>query len=186
MHRSRKPHDTVFYMTAPPPPFGPWGHRRRRGRFGRAKRGDVRAGILALLAEQPMHGYQIIQELESRSDGRWRPSPGSVYPTLQLLEDEGLVGHEETDGKRVYALTDEGRQRATDLLERAGGPPWELSAEGDETALRLHRAAFQVEAAAMQATHAGSQEQVERAIEVLADARRKLYAILAEEDETAR
>jgi DNA-binding PadR family transcriptional regulator len=168
--------------------YGPVGHRRlrRRGRFGRARRGDVRAGILALLAEEPMHGYQIIQELESRSDGRWRPSPGSVYPTLQLLEDEGLVGQQEADGRRVYTLTEEGRQLAADLLERAGRPPWDLAAEGDETALRLHRAAFQVEAAAAQAIHAGSREQVEQAIEVLADARRRIYAILAEEDETAR
>ncbi|HEU0304848.1 MAG TPA: PadR family transcriptional regulator [Gaiellaceae bacterium] len=164
------------------------GHRRlrRRGRFGRARRGDVRAGILALLAEEPMHGYQIIQELESRSDGRWRPSPGSVYPTLQLLEDEGLVGQEEADGRRVYTLTEEGRSQAADLLERAGKAPWELSIEGDDTVLRLQRAAFQVEAAAAQALDAGSREQVEQAIEVLADARRRIYAILAEEDAPAR
>ncbi len=68
-------------------PFGPGGPRRG----GRARRGDVRAAILALLGETPMHGYQIIQELETRSNGLWRPSPGSVYPTLQLFVDEGLV-----------------------------------------------------------------------------------------------
>lgn len=182
MHRR---YDQFFFTRAAPGPWGP-GKLRYRGRRGRARRGDVRAGILALLAEQPMHGYQIIQELESRSGGLWRPSPGSVYPTLQLLEDEGLVGQEETDGKRVYTLTEEGRTQSAALLERAGRPPWETSAEGDDLALRLHQAAFQVEAAAMQTTHAGSREQVEQAIEILADARRRIYAILAEEDEATR
>ena len=186
MHR-RKHRDHVFFMRTAGPPFGPWGHRaRRRGRSGRARRGDVRAGILALLAEEPMHGYQIIQELEARSGGLWRPSPGSVYPTLQLLEDEGLVGREETEGKRVYTLTEEGRTQSAALLERAGKPPWEPSAEGDDTALRLHQATFQVEAAAMQTAHAGSREQVEQAIGILTDARRRIYAILAEEDDAAR
>lgn len=178
-------HDRLFYFHAPAPPYGPWKMRRRRP-FGRARRGDIRAGILALLAEEAMHGYQIIQELGSRSGGLWRASPGSVYPTLQLLEDEGLVSHEESDGKRVYALTEEGRKQAAELRERTGRLPWEMPAEADDTALRLHKAAFQVEAAAMQAAHAGSRAQVEQAIEVLADARRRIYAILAEEDEAPR
>ena len=183
MHRRQ---DHVFFTRAVPGPWGPM-RVRRRGRGGRARRGDVRAGILALLAEEPMHGYQIIQELESRSGGLWRPSPGSVYPTLQLLEDEGLVGHEETDGKRVYTLTEDGRKQSAELQERRGGkPPWEASAEGDDTTIRLHQAAFQVEAAALQSAHAGSKEQAEQVIAVLADARRKIYAILAEEDEATR
>jgi DNA-binding PadR family transcriptional regulator len=158
---------------------------RRRGRRGwggpRARRGDVRAGILALLGEQSMHGYQIIQELESRSGGLWRPSAGSVYPTLQLLEDEGLVVREETEGKRVYSLTEEGRARAAEQLERLGRLPWEERlTEADATTLRLGKAAFQVGAAAMQAAHAGSEDQAAKALEVLEDARRRIYAVLAE------
>lgn len=77
------------------PPFGggPFGGGRggRGGGRGRARRGDVRASILALLKDRPMHGYEMIQEIGERSGGAWKPSPGSVYPTLQLLEDEGLI-----------------------------------------------------------------------------------------------
>ncbi len=188
--------DHVLFFHEAPPPFGtelpPFGFRGRRGRGWsrhmrgggpRARRGDIRAGILALLAEEPMHGYQVIQELESRSGGRWSPSPGSVYPTLQLLEDEGLVVREEGEGKRVYSLTDEGRAKAAELLERAGQHPWEeLSAGADDPAFRLRQAAFQVGAAAMQAAHAGSGEQAEKALEIMADARRRIYALLAEDD----
>jgi DNA-binding PadR family transcriptional regulator len=136
---------------------------------------------VALLAEQPMHGYQVIQELESRSGGLWRPSPGSVYPTLQLLADEGLVTHEESDGKRVYALTAEGKAQADAAREQSDRLPWEEVAEGaDDGALRLREAVFQVGAAAKQTVHAGSDKQIEAVLEVLADARRRIYAILAE------
>src|SRR6188472_4443264 len=93
-----------------PHPGGPRMGFRGRGRG--ARRGDVRSAILALLAESPMHGYQIITELGERSGGEWRPSAGSVYPTLQQLEDEGLVRSEASDGRRVMALTDAGREAA--------------------------------------------------------------------------
>src|SRR5437868_13373165 len=86
------------------------GPRYGRGRGGpRARRGDVRAAVLALLAERPMHGYEMIKEIEQRSDGAWTPSAGSIYPTLQLLEDEGLIRGEESEGKRRFTLTEEGR-----------------------------------------------------------------------------
>src|SRR3954454_4068329 len=78
----------------------------------RVGRGDVRAAVLALLAEQPMHGYQIIHEIEERSGGSWKPSPGSVYPTLQLLADEGLIRAEESNGRKTFSLTEEGRAEA--------------------------------------------------------------------------
>ena len=80
----------------------------------RMARGDVRAAVLALLAEQPMHGYQIIQQIEERSGGAWKPSPGSVYPTLQLLTDEGIVDVEEESGRKTYSLTEAGRAEAAD------------------------------------------------------------------------
>src|SRR6201992_1633393 len=81
----------------------------RGGRGPRARRGDVRAAVLALLADRPMHGYEMIKEIEERSEGAWTPSAGSIYPMLQLLEDEGLIRGEETDGKRRFSLTREGR-----------------------------------------------------------------------------
>ena len=120
------------------------------GRGPRAGRGDVRAAILALLAEEPMHGYQIMRELGERSGGVWRPSPGSIYPTLQQLEDEELVRPETGDGgRRVFTLTDAGREAQS---AAAGGPaPWEeVGAEGDASALELRDLVGQVMGAARQ------------------------------------
>ena len=151
------------------------------GRGPRAGRGDVRAAILALLAEQPMHGYQIMRELGERSGGVWRPSPGSIYPTLQQLEDEELVRPETGDGgRRVFALTDAGREAQK---AAAGGPaPWEeVGVEGDVTALELRDLVGQVVDAARQVLHAGEAAQIAQAKDVLRDARRKLYRILAED-----
>src|ERR1700726_2360074 len=88
-------------------PFGPgWGSR---GGWRKARRGDIRTAALLLLAEEPRNGYEIMQLVEERSDGVWRPSPGSVYPALAQLEDEGLIRSEEADGRKVLAITDEGR-----------------------------------------------------------------------------
>ncbi len=115
----------------PGDPFGPEGRGRhgrrgpggRRGRGPRASRGDIRAAILALLVEEQMHGYQIMREINERSGGVWRPSPGSIYPTLQQLQDEGLVDSEESPrGRRLFVLTDEGRKEAeTSKGDRAHG-----------------------------------------------------------------
>jgi len=148
---------------------------------GRMAKGDVRAAILALLAEQPMHGYQIIREIGERSDGAWTPSPGSVYPTLQQLTDEELVRSTETDGKRVYELTDAGRTQAQ---SRSGALPWEQAAgEADDDLVALRDLAFQVMAATRQVVHAGSKEQLAAAQEILRGARKGLYRLLAEDDE---
>src|SRR3954466_13073051 len=92
-----------------PPPFGSWAGGPGFGRGSRARRGDVRAALLVLLADEPRNGYGLMQEIEARSEGAWRPSPGSVYPALQQLEDEGLVRAEESGGRRLFTLTDEGR-----------------------------------------------------------------------------
>src|SRR5436190_4004862 len=108
-------------------PFG-GGRRGRRGGPGRrARRGDVRAAALALLNERPMHGYEMIQELEERTDGVWRPSPGAVYPALQLLEDQGLVVADAEAGKRLFSLTDAGREEAVTAGDRK---PWDAVTEG--------------------------------------------------------
>ena len=163
----------------PPMPPGPWGHRGRgRGRRGR---GDVRAAILALLAERPMHGYEMIQELEARTGGVWRPSPGSVYPTLQLLEDEGLIAGEEAEGRRRFTLTDAGRAEAE--RQGQGQAPWEQVTAGAPMAWNLRDAMGQIAQAFWSVANAGSEAQQARALEVLKDTRRRLYAILAEGDQ---
>jgi DNA-binding PadR family transcriptional regulator len=163
----------------PPMPPGPWGHRGRgRGRRGR---GDVRAAILALLAERPMHGYEMIQELEARTGGVWRPSPGSVYPTLQLLEDEGLIAGEEAEGRRRFTLTDAGRAEAE--RQGQGQAPWEQVTAGvAPAAWNLRDAIAQTAQAAWSVGAAGTEAQQTRALEILDEARRRLYAILAEAD----
>ena len=152
----------------------------RRGRGGpRARRGDVRAAILTLLAEQPMHGYEMIQEIEERSGGAWRPSAGSIYPTLQLLEDAGLIAGEETEGKRRFALTDSGR---SEQQARSGPAPWdEVTAGAPPETVRLGYAARQLSHAVGQVFHAGDEGQRKRVRELLDETRRKIYAILGEE-----
>jgi DNA-binding PadR family transcriptional regulator len=174
-----------FQMPFPGPPFGPpFGGGRGWHRRGRARRGNVRAAILALLAERDMHGYEMIQLLAERTNGMWQPSPGSVYPALQLLEDEGLISSQETEGKRLYSLTDAGRAE----VERgtAEQTPWEEFSEGiDPYHLRLRAEAGQLFMALSQVGHVGRDDQKARALGILADTRRKLYAILAEEEPAA-
>ncbi|ALJ21221.1 PadR family transcriptional regulator [Microbacterium sp. No. 7] len=146
----------------------------------RMARGDVRAAVIALLAEQPMHGYQIINEIAERSGGTWKPSAGSVYPTLQLLADEGLIAAEEQGGRKTYALTDAGRAFAEESAERPA--PWEGPGgrAGGVPFGALPKAGVDLAGAAAQVARTGTPEQVEQAVAVLDDARRKLYAILAE------
>ena len=161
---------------------GPGGHGHGRGPWSRARRGNVRAAILSVLAEQPMHGYQIMQQLEERSGGMWRPSPGSVYPTLQLLEDQGFIKGEEVEGRRVFALTEAGKAEAEASKERHGAP-WESSEHGDQgSRFKLRKAVFQIGAAVKQVGTAGSAEQVDKTLEVLAETRKRIYALLAEGD----
>jgi DNA-binding PadR family transcriptional regulator len=139
---------------------------------------DVRAAILMLLSEEPMHGYQIIHEIETRSDGAWKPSPGSVYPTLQLLVDEGVASAQEIDGKKSYSLTDSGKLQ----VENSGPAPWETSSDRDAVSSRLlPKAGSKLAQAAVQVARSGTPEQVHDAVAVIDDARRKLYAILAQE-----
>jgi DNA-binding PadR family transcriptional regulator len=168
-------------------------HHTRRGRRGfrgghevraygrgrhRVRRGDVRSAILALLDDRSMHGYEMITELEERTGGRWRPSAGSIYPTLQLLEDEGLVSSEEVEGRKVYSLTDAGKEAAPDRTEEAR--PWE---EGDEDTPRfaVRSELMRTMGAAKTIVRGDDDEQMTKAAEILKDARRKLYGILAEE-----
>lgn len=145
----------------------------------RAGRGEVRTAVLALLAEQPMHGYQIIHEIEERSGGSWKPSAGSVYPTLQLLADEGLISAEESNGRKIYSLTEEGRAAVADADTSA---PWEATAStSGHGHAALPKAGIELAQAAAQVGRTGSPEQIKQAVTVLDDARRKLYSILAQD-----
>jgi DNA-binding PadR family transcriptional regulator len=144
------------------------------------RRGDIRTAVLAVLAEGPGHGYELMQRLEEKSEGAWRPSPGSIYPTLQLLEDEGLARATEHDGKRVYEITDAGRDEATRRIDEAGGAPWEDAGRGGPSG-GFVRALKGVNLAARQIMVAGSPEQQDRAVAVINDARKQLYAILSED-----
>src|SRR3954468_19696666 len=154
----------------------------RRGRRGgpgrRARRGDVRAAALALLSERPMHGYEMIQELEERTAGMWRPSPGAVYPALQLLEDQGLVTADVEAGKRLFSLSDTGREEAAKAGDRK---PWDdVTAGIDPSQFKLRDALGPIAIAARQVAIDGTPAQQAAAAEVLTETRRKLYAILAE------
>jgi DNA-binding PadR family transcriptional regulator len=154
-------------------------HRGMRGYQGRAGRGDIRAAILALLAEQPMHGYQIMHELRDRSGGAWRVSPGSVYPTLSQLEDEELIRAEQQGGKRVFSLTESGTTEAA----AAPSEPWaEVASDVPPAIVELRDLIYQVRAATRQVVHAGSEQQLTAAAELLRETRRRLYKLLAEDE----
>jgi DNA-binding PadR family transcriptional regulator len=169
------------------PPFARWGGPFFGGQGGfpggrRARRGDVRAAALLLLAERSLNGYQLMQEIEQRSQGRWKPSPGSVYPALAQLEDEGLVRAEEVGERRTYVLTDAGRAY---IDEHRGelAAPWEQMADSvDDDVGALFRELRRVGMAAAQIGHLGNQNQIAKARAVLAEARRGLYSLLAEDE----
>ena len=186
------PHHTPPRRPEPPmgpTPFaagGPWpgalgamaGFRggRRGGR--RQRRGNVRAAVLALLAERPMHGYEMIQELAQRTNGVWRPSPGSVYPTLQMLDDEGLITSDATSGKKLFTLTESGRAEAAKLGE---AKPWaDAVGEADEVR-ELHTALRQLFMAVEQISQAGTEDQKSRAVDAINEAKRRIYGLLAED-----
>ena len=157
------------------------GPRYGRGRGGpRARRGDVRAAVLALLSERPMHGYEMIKEIEGRTQGAWTPSAGSIYPTLQMLEDAELIRGEESAGKRRFTLTDAG---IAEQRERAGEEsPWDaVRAEADPEAIHLRDSAHKLQHSIGQVFHAADDGQQKRVRELLDETRRGIYAILAEQ-----
>lgn len=157
------------------------GPRYGRGRGGpRARRGDVRAALLALLVERPMHGYEMIREIEERTQGAWTPSAGSVYPTLQMLEEAELIRGEEIDGKRRFELTEAGR---AEQEEKAGEQtPWDaVRAGAAPEAIHLRDSVGKLHHSIGQVFHAADEGQQKRVRELLDETRRRIYAILAEE-----
>ncbi|GIH24055.1 hypothetical protein Aph01nite_23650 [Acrocarpospora phusangensis] len=174
------PHDfpdgEPFEVPLPPPPHaGPLPGPRVR-------RGDVRQALLRLLHEEPRNGYQMIEEISRRSGSIWRPSPGSVYPALQQLEDEGLVRGEESGGSRTYRLTEEGRRRAD---ARPGAEPWdEVARSMPEDRHELRLLWGQLGEAFVHLTRVASDDQVARTKKLLKNTRREIFRILAEDGET--
>lgn len=164
-------------------PFGPgWGDFGGRGGFGgpgrrgRRSRGDVRAAILLLLEEEPRNGYGLMQEVEARSEGAWRPSPGSVYPALSQLEDEGLIAPAE--GK-TFALTDAGKEHVEADREKLGNP-WEAATRGMPEGLTdLRSGVGAVAAATMAVAQTGDEKLIASAKQILDDTRKALYRLLA-------
>src|SRR5579875_2173965 len=180
----------------PPPEFmmrgGPFGFGGPRGgpfgpgfaRGPRARRGDVRAAALSLLAEGSRNGYQIIQEISERTDGVWRPSPGSVYPALQQLEDEGLIRPETGEsGRKAFGLTDEGRAYAESHAEELAASWDAVTGSVDNAEVELRGLVRQVLMAVTQVGQAGSAAQIKEAGKVLTSTRRSLYRILAADED---
>ena len=176
-------------MGGPPPwvaqMFGPefGGPGGRGGRRPRARRGDVRSAILDVLAaagDQPVNGYQVIQQIAERTEGAWKPSPGSVYPTIAQLEDEGLVEDAPT-GRKAIQLTAEGRTYVEEHTEEMAAvwAPFAEEAEDDE-AVNFKQVIGQTVGAIVQVTTTGTADQRAKAIEILSDTRRQLYGLLAE------
>jgi len=155
--------------------FGPFGCAPGfSGEFMRMRRGDIKFHLLEILKETPRHGYEIISELEKLSGG-YRPSPGSVYPTLQMLEEGGYLTSEQIDSKKVYTITEEGLK----LLETRGEPRFEANPKMAQT-LEIRKSFMKLGAAVKDGVRDGDEETVKRISEIINQARRDIYSILAE------
>ena len=144
------------------------------------RRGEVRSQILSVLRDRPMHGYEVIQELETQSAGRWRPSAGSIYPTLQQLADEGLVTGQDVDGRRVYTITDAGRKVAEEGANRS---PW--TETGNDDGPDIRKLVMQLVPAAVQVDKVGSPHARAEATRILSDARKQMYRLLSEDEDAS-
>ena len=161
------------------PGFGAFGGGFGRRHGGRMRRGGTQVAILALLVEQPMHGYQIIQELATRSGGAWTPGAGSVYPALEQMEALGLITGEQQEDKRVYTITDKGRELAK-RSEARGQAPWDEAAEASGPRVQLGQSIFALMSAVQQVGKSGTDDQITRTVELIDQARKSVYQILAE------
>ncbi len=158
-------------------PGGGSAPRERRG--GRARRGDIQAAVLTLLVEDDMHGYQIIGELDERSGGAWRPGAGSVYPTLRLLEEQGLITSRADGSKRVFSITPAGRTMAAAATDRA---PWQHYREAEGARGKLRQATESLVGALAQVEATGTEEENAKAAAIVTAARKSVYLMLAGED----
>ncbi len=158
------------------------GGRMGRSAGGRVPRGNVRAAIILLLEERPRNGYQLMEEIAQRSKGVWRPSPGSMYPALQQMEDEGLVRAQEIDGQRLLTLTDTGKTYAEEHRADFGSPWEEVSGAVGDDVHELFSLLRQSAGALVQVAQAGDRAQLARAAQLMRETRRALYRILAEDE----
>lgn len=175
------PHGPRFGMGIPGfPPVGPMGGR---GMYrGRGRRGDVRAAILALLAEQPMNGYQLMGAISERSGGLWRPGPGSIYPALEMLTDEGYIALVEGEtGTKVYEITDAGREYMAEHPEQTS-EPWSRVTDGLKGFLEVQPALGKLATAVQQVVVAGTKDQQTQTAQILDRARKEIYRLLAEDE----
>lgn len=174
---------------APENQFFMRGRHGRKGSFGggwgeapRTRRGDIKFMLLGLLAEQPQHGYELIKELEARRGGFRRPSPGSVYPTLQMLEEGGFLTSEEVEGKRVYTITESGRQLLSDRNQQTRSPnPDDSEANWSTELIELRRTLTELNDAVAQVAKSGNSEQADRTRDLLVQVKREIYKLLAEQ-----
>ncbi|ADG98741.1 transcriptional regulator, PadR-like family [Segniliparus rotundus DSM 44985] len=158
------------------------GHRRR-GHGPEGRNFDLRAAILTLLAEEPLHGYELMRRISERSGGQWRPSPGSIYPSLAKLRDEGLVLIEEEDGRKTAKLTEAGRSHVAEFAAELGEVWAGAEPAEDDPLVDFWAQVRQLMMAARQLVSIGDPEQLEKAAAVIVAARRKLYAVLAEDED---
>lgn len=167
------------------------GRGRGEGRFGedwgedyRTRRGDIKFILLELLSDRPAHGYDLIKEMEARHGGFRRLSPGSVYPTLQLLEEGGYLTSELESGKRVYTITEAGRQLLAERTEQARSPRDAFDrrlTQPPEDLIDLRQTTVELAEAVKQVARSGRVEQMQRVRERLEQVKREIYSILAEE-----
>jgi DNA-binding PadR family transcriptional regulator len=164
-------------------PFGFGGPRGFRRHGGKARRGDIRTASLLLLAEEPRNGYAIMQAIDERSNGVWRPSPGSVYPALAQLEDEGLIRSEESEGRKQFVITEAGREQIAARPQDAPAP-WDTLADGVSSEVQeLFGLMRQVGMAGLQLVQTATEKQLAEAKQVLTETKRAIYRILADGDE---
>jgi DNA-binding PadR family transcriptional regulator len=154
-------------------------HQRAQGNGPRVRRGDVRLAIIDVLAVEPMNGYQVIQQIAERTNGGWKPSPGSVYPTLQQLQDEGLVAEAGEGGRRVFELTDEGRAYVESHLDELA-ETWRAFDDERPSPDDLRPLIGQVLGACWQVATTGTMPQQTEALEILRDTRQRLFRLLAD------
>ena len=152
------------------------------GRGPRRGRGDVRTAVLLLLLDRPMHGYEMIQQIRERSGEAWSPSPGAIYPTIQLLTDEGLITTSDADGKKVSSLTEAGRAVADEIAGSKSAPWDDASSDAGDRAGNMRQAVFQLMHATKQIAMAGTDAQRQRTTELLDETRRAIYAMLASDE----
>jgi len=168
-------------------PFGRFGGDFGNGGRKRHRRGDIKYILLEMIAEKPQHGYELIKTLEQRYGGFYRPSPGTVYPTLQLLEEEGSVTSETVDGKKIYTITEMGRkqldERDHDEDEWAGRRK-RFFAEGKPKFVELSQSAMALFETVMQAARFGTPEQVKEVQDLLARTTQEVHTIMSKKDTT--